>query len=99
MPARASGRARLRRWRRRWVERGAVRAITVSYDAAGRMREVRTVVDGPEVDIQLDRTYFQKLGVPPTASAARTAGPRRPRASTRGSTGSGASSRNRGSTA
>ncbi|MBI1303298.1 MAG: hypothetical protein GC172_05875 [Phycisphaera sp.] len=47
------------------------------------------VVDYPTVDIRLDRTYSQNLGVPPTARAARTAGPRRPRASTRGSTASG----------
>jgi YD repeat-containing protein len=57
------------------------------------------VVDYPAVDIQLDRTYSQKLGAPPTASATRTAGPRRPRASTRGSTASAASCARPGSTA
>jgi hypothetical protein len=68
-----------------------------AYRRAGM--DLFAVVDYPAVDIQLDRTYSQKPGAPPTASAARTAGPRRPRASIRASTASGASSRNRGSTA
>ena len=60
-----------------------------TYRRAGA--DLFAVVDYPAVDIQLDRTYSQKLGAPPTASATRTAGPRRPRASTRASTASGAS--------